>query len=111
MSGFSRVRSAVIALAAATTVTTASASAWAFSQTTVQSNGTGSASSALAGSDNQFTSGQGAQPFGPSGPTVQFNVQQGQFTPFGFQSGRNNFGGNGASPTDPYSHPGGKFGE
>jgi len=45
--------------------------------------------------------GQSAQPFGESGPTVQFGAGQGYVggfrgVPFGFQ------GGNNATPPDPY---------
>jgi hypothetical protein len=49
--------------------------------------------------------GQGAQPFGPGGPTVQFGAQQGQpfspFSPFNRYQGGNNYG----PPPDPYSRP------
>jgi len=90
-----------------------SASAWAFTQETIQPYG--NSNSKFADPDNQFTTGQGAHPFGPNGPTLQFGIQQGPTGNFGGNFGRfqGNSGGNGgnSSPLDPYTHPGGKFGE
>ena len=61
-------------------------SAWAFSQQIVSPDGGNYQFSdpdkQLTDSDNH-SSGQSARPFGSSGPTVQFGVQQGPLTTFG----------------------------
>jgi hypothetical protein len=73
-------------------------SAWAFSQQIVSPDGGNYQFSdpdkQLTDSDNH-SSGQSARPFGSSGPTVQFGVQQGPLTTFGRGNGYN------ATP-DPY---------
>jgi len=95
-----QLRFAAVALIAAAVVASTAPSAWAFSQETLRpSAGNGST---FTDPDDQFTnSRQGAQPFGPNGPTVQFGVQQGPLTPFGrFQGNSDN-----APPPDPYSRP------
>jgi hypothetical protein len=94
-------RFAAIALIAAAAVSLPVASAWAFSQQNLQSGGTGGA--AIADPDDRFTnSGQGAQPFGPNGPTVQFGVHQGPLSPFGGFQDNDHYNG---SPPDPYYRP------
>jgi hypothetical protein len=95
-----QLRFVAVALLAAAVVSLTAASAWAFTQETVQPGGDGH--STFTDPDSQFTnSGQGAQPFGPNGPVVQFGVHQGPLTPFtGFQGNDNN-----ASPPDPYFRP------
>ena len=91
---------AAIALFAVAVVSSTAASAWAFSQETLRPGGDGS--STFTDPDNQVTnSRQGAQPFGPNGPVVQFGVQQGPLTSFGRFQGN----GDNAPPPDPYSHP------
>lgn len=95
-----QLRFAVVALFAAAVVSLTAASAWAFTQDTIRPGGNGN--STFADPDNQVTNpGQGAQPFGQNGPTVQFGIQQAPTTPFGF------FQGNGANPSPPdyYSRP------
>jgi hypothetical protein len=94
------LRFAAVVLIAAAAVSLSAASAWAFSQENLQSGGTGNA--AIADPDDQFTnSGQGAHPFGPNGPTLQFGVQQRTVAPFGSFQGDDRDG----SPPDPYFHP------
>jgi hypothetical protein len=70
--------------------------ACAFSQENLRG---GADNSAFTDPDNQVRNfGSGAQPFGPSGPVVQFGAQRGPLTPFGrFQD--NNY--NNPSP-EPY---------
>ena len=99
-----QLRFAVVALIAATVVSLTAASAWAFSQENFQPSGAGN--STFADPDDQFTnSGQGAHPFGPNGPVVQFGVQQGPLTSFGHFPG-NGFSAPPADPLpDPYSRP------
>jgi len=94
------VRFAAVALIAAAAASLSAASAWAFSQQNQQAGGTDS--SKFADPDDQFTnSGQGAQPFGPNGPTVQFGVHQGPLSPLGgFQDNDHD-----GSPPDPYYRP------
>ncbi len=99
-----QLRFAAVALIAATAVSLTAASAWAFSQENLGAGGAGN--STFADPDDQFTnSAQGAHPFGPSGPVVQFGVQQGPLTPFGRFQGD----GYNASPQDSlpdrYSRP------
>jgi hypothetical protein len=95
-----QLRFAAVALFAAAIVASTAPSAWAFNQETLRPSG--GSSSTFTDPDEQVTnSRQGAQPFGPSGPTVQFGVQQGPLTPFGrFQGNSDN-----ASPPDPYYRP------
>jgi hypothetical protein len=73
-------------------------SAWAFSQQIVSPDGGnysfGDPDKQPTTSDNQSSS-QGTRPFGSSGPTVQFGVQQGPMSTFG-QSNRYN------TTPDPY---------
>ena len=77
-----------------------SLSARAFSMENLSANPDGN--SRFADPDDQVKNfGQSAQPFGESGPTVQFGAGQGYVggfrgVPFGFQ------GGNNAIPPDPY---------
>src|SRR5208283_5513221 len=77
-----------------------SPSARAFSMENLSANPDGN--SRFADPDDQVKNfGQSAQPFGESGPTVQFGAGQGfvggfRGVPFGFQ------GGNNAIPPDPY---------
>jgi hypothetical protein len=94
-----QLRFAAVALFAAAVVASTAHSAWAFSQETLRPSA--GSSSTFADPDDQVTnSRQGAQPFGPSGPVVQFGVQQGPLTPFGRFQGNDN-----ASPPDPYYRP------
>jgi hypothetical protein len=95
--------SATVLLVVAVVSLTA-ASAWAFTQEFVQPGGNGN--STFTDPDDQLTNpSQGARPFGPSGPVVQFGIQQGPVTSF------DHFQGNGfnASPSDslpdPYFRP------
>jgi hypothetical protein len=99
-----QLRFAAIVLIAAAVVSLTAASAWAFSQENLQPGGTGN--STFADPDDQFTnSTQGAHPFGPNGPVVQFGVQQGPLTPYGRLDGN----GYTTSPPDhlpdPYYRP------
>ena len=76
-------------------------SAWAFSQQIVSPDG---GNYQFTDPDQKITpdtnnSSQGARPFGSSGPTVQFGVQQGPLTTFGRSNGYNN------STPDPYFRP------
>ena len=77
-------------------------SAWAFSQQIVSPDG---GNYSFGDPDKQPTtsnnnnSSQGTKPFGSSGPTVQFGVQQGPLTTFGRSNGYNN------STPDPYFRP------
>jgi hypothetical protein len=68
----------------------AAGSAWAFSRETVSPDGGnysfGDPDKQTTNSDNH-SSNQGARPFGSTGPTVQFGVQQGSTSTFG-QSNR-----------------------
>ncbi len=77
----------------------------AFTQENLSTSGNGS--STFADPDDQVKNfGQGAQPFGPGGPVVQFGTQAGPgtyspFSPFsGFRGGMN-----AGPPPDPYSRP------
>jgi len=94
---------AAIVLAIAAVSMTAPA-ARAFTQENLNVNGNGN--SRFADPDDQVKNfGQGAQPFGPDGPVVQFGTQQGQpYSPFsssrGFQGGMNN-----GPPPQPYAMP------
>ena len=76
-------------------------SAWAFSQQIVSPDGGnysfGDPDKQPTTSDNKSSS-QGTRPFGSSGPTVQFGVQQGPFTPLSRGNGYN-------STPDPYFRP------
>jgi hypothetical protein len=73
--------------------------ACAFSQENLRG---GADNSAFTDPDNQVRNfGSGAQPFGPSGPVVQFGAQRGPLTPFGRFQG-NNY--NNPSP-EPYARP------
>jgi len=94
---------AAVVLAIAVVSVTAPA-ARAFTQENLSVSGNGN--SRFADPDDQVKNfGQGAQPFGPGGPVVQFGAQQGQpyspFSPFNhFQGGLNS-----GPPPDPYSRP------
>ncbi len=94
---------AAVVLAIAAVSMTAPA-ARAFTQENLGVNGNGN--STFADPDDQVKNfGQGAQPFGPGGPVVQFGTQTGQsyspFSPFrGFQGGMNS-----GPPPDPYARP------
>ncbi len=77
-------------LFAASVVSLTAVSAWAFTRENVAPDGGnysfGDPDEKQTSPSNQNSS-QGTQPFGSSGPTVQFGVQQGQFSTFG-QSNR-----------------------
>ena len=79
------------------------ASAWAFDQQTIVSPGSGYSTAPdpnnkLTDPDNR-DSGKGVRPFGSDGPTLQFGVQRGPSSTFGWSNGRSN-----ATP-DPYHMP------
>jgi hypothetical protein len=91
-----------VGLCAAGILTLTVASAWAFSQQTVSPTDGGNYNfgdpdKQIADPDNS-NSGQGARPFGSSGPTVQFGVQQNPSAVFGRGNGYN-------STPDPYFRP------
>jgi hypothetical protein len=94
---------ALVALAiAAVSLTGSSARAF-----TMESLGSGDGNSRFADPDDQvknFGGTQGAQPFGPNGPIVQFGAHQG---PIGAMGPFGHFQGNGFNnpPPDPYSRP------
>jgi hypothetical protein len=96
-----QLRSAAVAVVAAAAVSLTAVSAWAFTREDVQSGGNGNSN--FADPDSRTVSpGQGAQPFGLNGPTVQSGVQQGpSITAFGRFQGN---GYNGPAP-DPYFRP------
>jgi hypothetical protein len=78
-------------------------SAWAFSQQIVSPDGGnysfGDPDKQITGSDSS-NSGQGTRPFGSSGPTVQFGIQQGgSFSPLGRSNSYDR------SLPDPYYRP------
>ncbi len=97
------VAAVVLAIAA---VCMPAAAARAFTQENLNASGNGS--STFADPDDQVKNfgGQGAQPFGPGGPVVQFGTQAapGPYSPFspfhGFQGGVNN-----GPPPQPYALP------
>jgi hypothetical protein len=88
-----------VGLLAAGILSLTAASAWAFSQTMVSPGG---GYSTLTDSDEKSTdpnnrnTGPGVRPLGSNGPTVQFGVQQGSPSGFGWGSSHN------ATPPDPY---------
>ena len=96
-----QLRFAAIVLFAVAAVSLTAVSAKAFSQENLNISGAGN--SRFADPDDQVRNfGRGAQPFGPSGPVVQFGAQQGPLTSFGRLQGG---GFNNAPAPDPYSRP------
>ena len=98
-----QLRLAVAGLFAAGILSLTVASAWAFSQEIVSpSSGGGNYNfgdpDKQIGDPDNSNSGQGARPFGSSGPTVQFGVQQNPSAGFGRSNGYN-------STPDPYFRP------
>ncbi|HXW42969.1 MAG TPA: hypothetical protein VEK75_17300 [Xanthobacteraceae bacterium] len=66
-------------------------------------NGSADANSRFADPDEQVKKfGQGSQPFGPGGPTVQFNTQPGYVGPFNRMPGA---GFASPQPPQPYARP------
>jgi hypothetical protein len=80
------MRSMAVGLLAASLVLLTAASAWAFSRENVLPDGGnysfGDPDKQPTTSDNHSSS-QSNRPFGPSGPVVQFGVQQGPISTFG----------------------------
>jgi len=96
-----QLRFATLALFAAAAVSLTTVSAQAFSQENLNISGAGN--SRFADPDDQVRNfGRGAQPFGSSGPVVQFGARQGPSTSLGRFQGS---GFNNAPPPDPYSRP------
>jgi hypothetical protein len=78
---------ATLGLSAGLAIWLATSLACAFSQENLRGGG---ANSAFTDPDNQVKNfGNGAHPFGPNGPVVQFGAHRGPLTPFGRFQGNN----------------------